>query len=441
MWFLWLPCSGWGSIVSVPPFTLWIVWHGWCADRQRKKKMHWQNHFIMEIPFRIFNIIILYTLFIWACQFNPAPWAHSTRAVSLEYVNFIVLKEIVNGYIVLLISHVLINLGKIRKVLKLEPTIDQTNTNYIISGFILIGLLFWVLDGFLSFFIFEPGQGNLLDLVILNIPPHIMFIRFMFLLTCMCGGQLISIYLRKQRESEIKYEDEYNRAIFYKDLFAHDINNILQNLLSANDLISLLLKDYEENEILRESINITREQIKRGAKLVSNVKRISEIEESDIIIKPIEICKLIRKSINYVIKSFPGREINIHGDSIDKTFLVNAGELLIDVFENLFINAVRHNNNSIVEILIKFSRVKKDGISNLKLEFIDNGQGIHDKMKDIIFQRADKKRRTFGGMGLGLSLVRNILAKYDGGIWVEDKIKGDHSKGSNFIIIIPEVGQ
>ena len=94
MWFLWLPHSGWGSIVSVPLFTLWIVWHGWCADRQRKKKMHWQNPFIMEIPFRIFNTIILYTLFIWACQFNPAPWAPPSRAVPLEYVNFIVLKEI-----------------------------------------------------------------------------------------------------------------------------------------------------------------------------------------------------------------------------------------------------------------------------------------------------------------------------------------------------------
>lgn len=442
MWFLWLPTGGWAPFVSVPLFTLWIVWHGWVTDRQRKKKGHWQNHFIMEIPFRIFNTIILYTFFIWIFQFNPTPWAPSAKSsVSIDYVNFVVIKEMVNGYIVLLISHVLINLGKIRKILKLEPMIDQTNTNYIISGFILIGLLFWVLDGFLSFFIFEPGQGTLLDLIILNVPLHTMFIRFMFLLTCMCGGLLISIYLRKQRESEIKYEDAYNRALFYKDLFAHDINNILQNLQSANDIIHLYLNDYEENDILKESINIMRDQIKRGAKLVSNVRRISEIEESEIIIKPIEISELIRKSINYVKNSFPGREINIQVDSNDKKYLVNAGELLIDVFENVLIIAIRYNNNSIIEIIIRFSKIQKDGISNLKLEFIDNGKGIHDKMKNTIFQRADKKTRTFGGMGLGLSLVKNILAKYDGEIWVEDKIKGDYSKGADFIILIPEVVQ
>ena len=42
-------------------------------------------------------------------------------------------------------------------------------------------------------------------------------------------------------------------------------------------------------------------------------------------------------------------------------------------------------------------------------------------------------------MGLGLSLVRKIIANYKGHIWVEDKVLGDYKKGSNFIILIPEV--
>jgi signal transduction histidine kinase len=41
-------------------------------------------------------------------------------------------------------------------------------------------------------------------------------------------------------------------------------------------------------------------------------------------------------------------------------------------------------------------------------------------------------------MGLGLSLVKKIIDSYKGQIWVEDKIKGDFTKGSNFIILIPE---
>ena len=41
-------------------------------------------------------------------------------------------------------------------------------------------------------------------------------------------------------------------------------------------------------------------------------------------------------------------------------------------------------------------------------------------------------------MGVGLSLVKKIIKKYNGKIWVEDKVKGDYTKGSNFIILIPE---
>jgi signal transduction histidine kinase len=42
-------------------------------------------------------------------------------------------------------------------------------------------------------------------------------------------------------------------------------------------------------------------------------------------------------------------------------------------------------------------------------------------------------------MGLGLSLVKKTIDRYNGKIWVEDKVKGDCSKGSNFIILIPTI--
>jgi signal transduction histidine kinase len=34
--------------------------------------------------------------------------------------------------------------------------------------------------------------------------------------------------------------------------------------------------------------------------------------------------------------------------------------------------------------------------------------------------------------------VKNIIEKYNGKIWVEDKIQGDYIKGSNFVMLIPE---
>ena len=83
--------------------------------------------------------------------------------------------------------------------------------------------------------------------------------------------------------------------------------------------------------------------------------------------------------------------------------------------------------------------MQNNSIDFIKIEFIDNSIGIPNSMKDKVFQRAFIKDITVSGMGLGLSLVKKIIEKYNGLIWVDDKIKGDFTKGSNFIIIIPEV--
>jgi signal transduction histidine kinase len=132
------------------------------------------------------------------------------------------------------------------------------------------------------------------------------------------------------------------------------------------------------------------------------------------------------------------KDIKIQVEPQNANYLITANELVVEVFENIFINAIRHNNNSSVEITVRTSRYQENNKQNIKIEFIDNGYGVEDSRKDIIFQRGYQKSKNTSGMGLGLSLVKKILEIYDGQIWVEDRVKGDHSKGSNFVVLIPE---
>ena len=67
----------------------------------------------------------------------------------------------------------------------------------------------------------------------------------------------------------------------------------------------------------------------------------------------------------------------------------------------------------------------------------DNGIGISDEDKDYIFERfyrTDKSRtRETGGVGIGLTISREIVKAHGGSINVYSKL----DEGSNFIIKLP----
>ncbi len=238
--------------------------------------------------------------------------------------------------------------------------------------------------------------------------------------------------------SEKKYCEAYNRAEFYKDLFAHDMSNALQGILSAHDLIKIYIEKGSKLKEILEMFNIIQEQIDKSVKLISNIQKLSRLEKNHLVIKKIELISLLNDTIKVASKSFSNKQIKIQVFKSSEKIVVNADELLQDVFENLLSNAIRYNDNMDVEIIIKITIIKEDEKNFCKVEFIDNGNGIIDDQKISIFQRAQDPSKNARGLGLGLFLVYKIVSSYNGRIWVEDRIKGDYSKGSNFIVLIPK---
>jgi PAS domain S-box-containing protein len=244
---------------------------------------------------------------------------------------------------------------------------------------------------------------------------------------------------QRLKESEEKYRKAYNRADFYKDLFAHDMNNILQNIYSASQLSVMELNDKNNLIKLKENLDIILDQVKRGARLVSNVRKLTRLEESEIKLGPIDPMDILYKSIDNLKNAYQNKDLNINVECEIEKPKVIANNLLEDVFENILINAIKYNENPCIQILIQISKELKANESYIKFEFKDNGIGIDDSRKKDIFLRNHQTEVSHRGMGFGLSLVRKIIANYKGSIWVEDKFSGDYKKGSNFIILIPEV--
>ena len=65
---------------------------------------------------------------------------------------------------------------------------------------------------------------------------------------------------------------------------------------------------------------------------------------------------------------------------------------------------------------------------------IDYGQGIEPEKKVELFNRFMAGAR---GTGLGLSVAKTLTEVFRGIITVEDRVEGDHTQGTAFIVTLP----
>jgi signal transduction histidine kinase len=80
-------------------------------------------------------------------------------------------------------------------------------------------------------------------------------------------------------------------------------------------------------------------------------------------------------------------------------------------------------------------RISKERTGTHHIEISDNGPGIPDEFKSEVFRpRKDNMKNT---EGIGLYLVKKIANRFGGRVWVEDRVHGDHKKGTSVVITVP----
>lgn len=106
-------------------------------------------------------------------------------------------------------------------------------------------------------------------------------------------------------------------------------------------------------------------------------------------------------------------------------------EQMLQVFNNLIKNAIQaipeeQEGEVTVDLSIHNDRVT--------IKVADNGKGISDELKEKLFQPSFTTKTS--GMGLGLSIVKNIIESSNGTIWFETQ----EDKGTAFFVELPLCG-
>ncbi len=243
----------------------------------------------------------------------------------------------------------------------------------------------------------------------------------------------VDITERKRAEDELK--EAKMRAELYLDLVGHDISNMHQIMEGQLELAEEIMAEegmLEGDE--KELIDTPLKTLMQSNKLIENVRKLQMMEAGEYKSEPVDIGGLLGDVVA-MYSDIPGNDVVIDYTPVHD-YYVEANPLLKDVFANLVDNAVKHSNGS-VHIGIKVDRVAEDGRAYYSVAVEDNGPGIPAAKKDGIFHRFKRSQTKARGTGLGLYIVKTLVESYHGRVWVEDRVPGEHTKGSRFVVYLP----
>ena len=252
----------------------------------------------------------------------------------------------------------------------------------------------------------------------------------------------------EEKENYDKMIEEKKHSDLLVDLITHDIGNYHQVIQTSLGLVIFLLEKNKTNILSPQDsqkifsyLTTAKNALTRSQSLVDNIRRLERL--------------YVQKDLKLVLKNLPdainnaystveqtlydnnphNKKISInmaHGHPTDINIM--AEDLLDEIFINLFSNTVKYTDSSEVKIDVM---IKDYFIGEAKYWMItisDYGKGIPDSMKKELFERFYYKAK---GSGLGLSIVRALVERYRGKIWVGDRVYKDYTKGTTFGMIFP----
>jgi signal transduction histidine kinase len=253
--------------------------------------------------------------------------------------------------------------------------------------------------------------------------------------------RVLNSEIEKNQKKLIQSYSELEKLIQEKNniisIVAHDLRSPLSSIKGLSLLLEGDLKDKNliDDEI-RNYLNYLNLSAEHMNTVTEDLVEMASLEDSTKVLEKenINVLNLINEIVKiYELKS---KSKNIEVEVICDSNLEQAlnPKKMERVFGNLLSNAIKFSQQN---SKITISAEKNQGYLILKVK--DNGIGIEEKNISRIFDRFTQAKNvgTKGEkpIGLGLSIVKQIIEKHNGKISVISEI----NKGTEFLIEIPEV--
>ncbi len=210
-----------------------------------------------------------------------------------------------------------------------------------------------------------------------------------------------------------KLKAAYDELNSFSYTISHDLKNPLTSIKSYGQLLTREPNLSDKGQLMVERILLSTNKMQD---MIGDVLRYSQVGQHKTSPVRINMKNLLQELKEELLGI--GSQENLRINIDEPLELYGDQTMVMQVFSNLMGNAVKYSRQTSAPVVHVSCRDTGDTI---QYSISDNGIGIkpsdHEKIFDL-FTRSDEARE-YEGTGIGLSIVKKIMEKHEGRIWME----------------------
>jgi signal transduction histidine kinase/CheY-like chemotaxis protein len=239
-------------------------------------------------------------------------------------------------------------------------------------------------------------------------------------------------YLQIQQAEE-SLRDANRRKDEFLATLAHELRNPLAPICNALQILKL---PHVDAEMIERTRGMMERQVHHLVRLVDDLLDVSRVMRGKIELRKerVELASVVARAVETVqpLMDAPAHLLNVRLPS--ESMLLDADPVrLAQVIGNLLTNSAKYTDAN-GQIWLTARREADEAVLSVR----DNGIGIEPnlllKVFDLFVQADNSSTKAQGGLGIGLTLVKNLVEMHHGSVTANSAGLG---KGCEFIVRLP----
>jgi two-component system CheB/CheR fusion protein len=238
--------------------------------------------------------------------------------------------------------------------------------------------------------------------------------------------------ITEQKRADYKIQEAVRRRDQFLAMLSHELRNPLGAIATA----SALLKSDGAPASRPRLLDVVDRQTQQMGRLLDDLLEVTRVTENKIELRRrvLDLRNVITEAceaVNAVMKS-RGLEFSVELPA-EPLYVLGDPTRLQQIQVNLLSNAAKYTEHG-GHVVLRAEREDENAV----LRIVDDGVGIAKDMLDSVFELFVQSARTLdrsaGGLGVGLTLARSLVAMHGGTITARSDGEG---KGSEFVVRLP----